>query len=128
MGAIVFVPLAQGLLTDRYVHTPAHQVVRATDRPSFDPDMVTDAVQQRLQALHRIANGRGQTLAQLALAWALREPAVASTLIGASSVAQVEENLAALDNLEFTAEELSEIDQYAVESGLDDIWRSSSEL
>jgi L-glyceraldehyde 3-phosphate reductase len=128
MGAITFVSLAQGLLADRYVNTPADEVVRATDRPTFSAEMVTEAVRERLHALHRIAKGRGQTLAQLALSWVLREPTVASTLVGASSVAQLDENLGALDNLDFTAEELSEIDRYAVESGVDDLWRSSSEL
>lgn len=128
MGAIPFVALGQGLLTDRYVTTPADQIVRATERGTFGPEMVTAAVHQRLQALAQIAQRRGQTLAQLALAWVLREPTVASTLVGASSVAQLKENLGALDNLDFTSEELSEIDQYAVESGIDDLWRSSSEL
>lgn len=128
MGAIPFVALGQGLLTDRYVNTPADQIVRATERATFGPELVTGAVHQRLQALAEIAKRRGQTLAQLALSWVLREPTVASTLVGASSVAQLKENLGALDNLDFTPEELSEIDQYAVESGIDDLWRSSSDL
>ncbi|MEZ0364567.1 aldo/keto reductase [Mycobacterium sp. pUA109] len=128
MGAITFVALAQGLLTDRYVDTPTEEIVRATDRPTFDHKLVTDTVRKRLQALQRIAKKRGQTLAQLALAWVLRDPTVASTLVGASSVAQLEENLGALDHLEFTSEELTEIDQYATESGVDDLWRSSSDL
>jgi L-glyceraldehyde 3-phosphate reductase len=88
---------------------------------------VTEAVRGRLQALARIAKQRGQTLAQLALAWVLRNPTVASTLVGASSVAQLDENLGALDNLEFTSEELNEIDEYAAESGID-LWRESSDL
>jgi L-glyceraldehyde 3-phosphate reductase len=128
MGAIVFATLAQGLLADRYVNTPADQVVRATARPSFDDAWVTDTVHERLQALAQIAKRRGQTLAQLALAWALRDPTVTSTLVGVSSVAQLQENLGALDNLDFTPEELSEIDQYAVDSGIDGLWRSSSDL
>lgn len=127
MGAIAFTALAQGLLTDRYVSRPADQVVRSTDRPSFDDELVTDTVRERLRALAGIAERRGQTLAQLALAWVLRDPTVASTLIGASSVAQLDENLGALDNLDFTAVDLEEIDRYAAESGID-LWRSSSEL
>ena len=127
MGAIAFTALAQGLLTDRYVSRPADQVVRSTDRPSFDDELVTDTVRERLRALAGIAERRGQTLAQLALAWVLRDPTVASTLIGASSVAQLDENLGALDNLDFTAVDLQEIDRYAAESGID-LWRSSSEL
>jgi L-glyceraldehyde 3-phosphate reductase len=84
-------------------------------------------VHWRLQGLAGIAEQRGQSLAQLALAWVLRDPTVASTLVGASSVAQLEENLGALDNLEFTPEELSEIDRYASDSGID-LWRESSDL
>ena len=128
MGAIAFVALGQGMLTDRYVDQPAGAIVRATERATFGPELVTDPVHERLRGLSEIAKRRGQTLAQLALAWVLRDPVVASTLVGASSVAQLEENLGALDNLDFTAEELSEIDRYAVESGIDDLWRSSSDL
>lgn len=128
MGAIAFVALAQGLLTERYVNTPADQVVRATERFTFDHQLVSETVHERLRALDRIAKRRGQTLAQLALAWALRDPAVASVLVGVSSVTQLEENLGALDNLDFTSEELTEIDQYAVDSGIDNHWRSSSDL
>ena len=106
---------------------PADEVVRATERPTFDDTVVTEQVHQRLQGLARIAQQRNQSLAQLALAWVLRDPTVASTLVGASSVAQLEENLGALDNLDFTPEELREIDGYAVESGVDR-WRTSSEL
>ncbi len=128
MGAIAFTALAQGLLTDRYIDTPAERVVRATERPTFDERLVTEAVHERLAALGRIAQRRGQTLAQLALSWVLRDPTVASALVGASSVTQLDENLGALDNLDFTAEELAEIDEYAIESGVDDMWRASSEL
>jgi L-glyceraldehyde 3-phosphate reductase len=80
-----------------------------------------------LQGLATIAERRGQSLAQLALAWVLRDPTVASALVGASSVAQLEENLGALDNLDFTPEELSEIDRYAADSGID-LWRESSDI
>jgi L-glyceraldehyde 3-phosphate reductase len=127
MGAIAFTALAQGMLTNRYADKPADEVVRATERPTFDDTVVTEQVHQRLQGLARIAQQRNQSLAQLALAWVLRDPTVASTLVGASSVAQLEENLGALDNLDFTPEELREIDGYAVESGVDR-WRTSSEL
>ena len=127
MGAIAFTALAQGLLTNRYLETPADQIDRATARPTFDDELVTEQVRAQLQGLAGIAEARGQSLAQLALAWVLRDPAVASTLVGASSVAQLEENLGALDNLDFTEAELSEIDRYAAESGID-LWRESSDL
>ncbi|MDA2890622.1 aldo/keto reductase [Mycolicibacterium sp. BiH015] len=127
MGAIAFTALAQGLLTNRYLqHSPA-DIDRATSRPSFDDELITDAVRQRLQGLAGIAERRGQSLAQLALAWVLRDPAVASTLVGASSVAQLDENLGALARLDFTHEELTEIDQYASDSGID-LWRESSDV
>lgn len=127
LGAIAFTALAQGLLTDRYVNKPAADVVRSTKRPTFDDKLVTDAVHHRLVGLAKIADRRNQTLAQLALAWVLRDNTVASTLVGASSVAQLDENLGALDRLDFTAEELHEIDEYATDSGID-LWRSSSDL
>jgi L-glyceraldehyde 3-phosphate reductase len=127
MGAIAFTALAQGLLTNRYLEKPADQIDRATARPTFDDDLVTAQVREQLQGLAQIAEQRGQSLAQLALAWVLRDPAVASTLVGASSVAQLEENLGALDNLDFTVEELDEIDRYAADSGID-LWRESSDL
>ncbi len=127
MGAIAFTALGQGLLTDRYLQRPAADVDRATARPTFDDEVVTDEVTGRLRGLAAIAERRGQTLAQLALAWVLREPVVASTLVGASSVAQLEENLGALANLDFTTEELSEINEYAMDSGID-LWRESSDV
>jgi L-glyceraldehyde 3-phosphate reductase len=127
MGAIAFTALAQGLLTDRYLEQPAGDIDRATARPTFDDGLVTEQVREKLRGLAGIAQRRGQTLAQLALAWVLREPAVSSSLVGASSVAQLDENLKALDNLDFTDEELSEIDTYAVDSGID-LWRESSDI
>ena len=127
MGAIAFTALGQGLLTDRYLQRAAGDVDRATARPTFDDDLVTDEVLEQLRGLAAIAERRGQSLAQLALAWVLRDPAVSSTLIGASSVEQLDENLGALDNLEFTADELTEIDQYASDSGID-LWRESSDV
>jgi L-glyceraldehyde 3-phosphate reductase len=127
MGAIAFTALGQGLLTDRYLERPVAEIDRATARPTFDDDVVTEEVRERLRGLAAIAQRRGQSLAQLALAWVLRDATVASTLVGASSVAQLEENLGALANLDFTPDELSEIDQYASESGID-LWRESSDL
>ena len=97
MGAIAFTALGQGLLTDRYLQQPAADIDRATARPTFDDELVTDEVRERLRGLAGIAERRGQSLAQLALAWVLRDPTVASTLVGASSVAQLEENLGALE-------------------------------
>ena len=127
MGAIAFTALAQGLLTDRYLQQPAGEIDRATARPTFDDDLVTDEVRERLRGLAGIAARRGQTLAQLALAWVLRDPAVSSTLVGASSVEQLDENLGALTNLDFSADEISDIDRYASDSGID-LWRESSDI
>jgi L-glyceraldehyde 3-phosphate reductase len=121
VGCIGFSPLAQGMLTDRYLNG-IPEGSRASERATLFPEMLTDENMARVRALNSIAESRGQKLSQLALAWALRDPRVTSLVIGASSVAQLEENLAALDNLSFSAEELKQIDQYAVESGID-LWR-----
>jgi L-glyceraldehyde 3-phosphate reductase len=126
MGAIAFTALAQGLLTAKYIDSAA-DVRRATARPTFDQRVLTDETLSRVRGLNAIARRRGQTLAQMALVWVLRDRRVASTLVGASSVEQLAENLAALDRPDFTPEELAEIDRYAVDSGVDP-WRSSSEL
>ena len=127
MGAIAFTALAQGLLTDRYATEDAANIDRATNRPTLPTSTVTDEVLAKIHGLKAIADGRGQSLAQMALAWVLRHPVVASTLIGASSVAQLDENLGALDNLDFSNAELTAIDEYATDAGVD-IWRSSSDL
>jgi L-glyceraldehyde 3-phosphate reductase len=127
IGAIAFTALGQGLLTDRYLQRPAADIERATARPTFDDDVVTEEVRERLRGLAGIADRRGQSLAQLALAWVLRDPTVASTLIGASSVGQLDENLGALANLDFTPEELTEIDRYASDSGIN-LWHVSSDI
>ena len=127
MGAIAFTALAQGLLTDRYATTDAANIDRATNRPTLPTSTVTDDVLAKIHGLKAIADGRGQSLAQMALAWVLRDPVVASTLIGASSVAQLDENLGALDNLDFSTAELTAIDEYATDAGVN-IWRSSSDL
>jgi L-glyceraldehyde 3-phosphate reductase len=127
MGAIAFTALAQGLLTDRYVEQPAGDIDRATVRPTFDDDLVTVEVRGRLRGLADVAARRGQSLAQLALAWVLRDATVASTLVGASSIAQLDENLGALENLDFTPDELNDIDRYASDAGID-LWRESSDV
>ncbi len=124
IGCIVFSPLAQGLLTDRYLSgIPADS--RASQAGSFSKDMLTGETLAKVRALNQLAQRRGQTLAQMALAWTLRDPRVTSTLVGASSVAQLEQNLGALDKLAFAPEELSELDRYATESSLN-IWAASS--
>jgi L-glyceraldehyde 3-phosphate reductase len=120
VGCIAFTALAQGLLTDRYLEgVPVDS--RAAQGKSLDPNSISDENLQRVRALDKIAKGRGQTLAQMALAWVLRDHRVTSTLIGASSIKQLEDNVAAVQRLDFSAEELAEIDEHAVESGVD-LW------
>ena len=122
-GAIAFSPLAQGLLTDRYLAgVPSGS--RAASGGSFQQELLTKANLANVRALNEIARRRGQTLAQMALAWILRDPRVASALVGASSVDQLEDNLAALENTSFTADELAEIDRFAVEGGVN-LWAPS---
>jgi L-glyceraldehyde 3-phosphate reductase len=125
VGCIVFSPLAQGMLTDKYLHG-IPEGSRATRGSTLSPSLITDEALAKIGALNEIAERRGQTLAQLAVAWTLRDPRVTSALVGASSVEQLEANVNALDNLEFTDEELAEIDRYATESGIN-IWAKSSE-
>jgi len=121
VGCIAFSVLAQGLLTDRYLKgIPSGS--RASQDGSLTHDMLNDDNLARIRALNDIALGRHQSLAQMAIAWALRDPRVTSVLIGASSVAQLEQNVTALDHLEFTADQLTAIDRYAVDSGID-LWR-----
>ena len=124
VGCIVFSPLAQGMLTDRYLDgIPADS--RAAQNGSLSRKMLSDETLERIRALNEIAARRGQSLAQLALAWVLRDERVTSALIGASSVQQLETNLAALDKLDFSDDELKEIDHYAVDAGIN-IWAASS--
>lgn len=125
VGCIAFSPLAQGLLTDRYLHgVPADS--RAARGTSLDPAMLDEVTLGHVRALDGIARDRGQSLAQLALSWVLRDERVTSALIGASSVAQLEANIAALAGPEFTADELAAIDTHAVEAGIN-LWQRSSD-
>lgn len=119
-GIIGFTALAQGLLTGKYLRG-IPEGSRAAAEKSLDESMLTDATAERLGALNAIAQARGQSLAQLALAWALRDDRVTSLVIGASRVSQLDENVAALERLDFTDDELREIDRYAIDSGVD-LW------
>jgi L-glyceraldehyde 3-phosphate reductase len=124
VGIIAFSPLGQGMLTDRYLDgIPADS--RAAKDFYLKKDFINEDNMARVKALNEIASGRGQKLASMALAWVLRDPRVTSALIGASSVAQLETNVAALDSLDFTTEELAEIDKHAVDAGIN-IWAQSS--
>jgi L-glyceraldehyde 3-phosphate reductase len=125
IGCIVFSPLAQGLLTDKYLDG-IPEGSRAAGEGTFSRELLNAETLAKVRALNEIAAGRGQGLAQLALAWTLCDERVTSTLVGASSVEQLEANVAALDRLDFTADELAEIDRYATESGIN-IWAESSE-
>jgi L-glyceraldehyde 3-phosphate reductase len=124
VGCIAFSPLAQGVLTGKYLGgVPAGS--RASLNGSLSSEQIAPATLGHVRALNEIARSRGQTLAQLALSWVLRDPRVTSALIGASSVAQLEENLAAADHTDFTDEELAAIDRDAVDAGIN-IWSASS--
>jgi L-glyceraldehyde 3-phosphate reductase len=124
VGCIVFSPLAQGLLTSRYLDgVPADSRLRAGNY--MRESMVSEENLARVRALNEIAQRRGQSLAQMAIAWVLRDPRVTSALLGASSVAQLEQNVAALDRLDFDASELEEIDRYATDTGVN-LWAPSS--
>jgi L-glyceraldehyde 3-phosphate reductase len=121
-GMIAFTALAQGLLTDKYLDgIPADARVNRPGGDSFEQRMLSEENLGRVRGLNEIARRRGQSLAQMALAWVLRDPRVTTTLIGASSPEQITENVAALANLAFSAEELAEIDTYAVEGGVN-LW------
>ena len=124
-GCIAFSPLAQGLLTTKYLDgVPAGS--RASRNGSLSQDQLTDATLTPVRALNSIAAARGQSLAQMAISWTLRDPRVTSALVGASSVAQLEENLAAAGKTTFSAEEIAAIDKNAVEAGIN-IWSASSD-
>ncbi len=125
VGIIAFSPLAQGLLTTRYLDgIPAGS--RGARQGSLRPEFLSAETLSRVRELNRIAAGRGQTLAQLALSWTLRQPSISSALIGASSVRQLEENMAAAARVSFEAEELAEIDRHAVDLDIN-LWHESSE-
>jgi L-glyceraldehyde 3-phosphate reductase len=124
VGCIVFSPLAQGMLTDRYLHG-IPDGSRASRSGSLRADMLSDENLEKIRALNRLAARRGQSLAQMAVAWTLRDPRVTSALIGASSVGQLEANVAAVDDLRFGDDELAEIDRHATEGGIN-LWASSS--
>jgi L-glyceraldehyde 3-phosphate reductase len=126
VGCIVFSPLAQGLLTDRYL-AGVPEGSRASRPGTMDRDQLNEATLAKVGALNELAGRRGQSLAQLAVAWVLRDARVTSALLGASSVAQLEANVAALDNLELSDDELAEIDRHATEAGIN-LWEESSRV
>jgi L-glyceraldehyde 3-phosphate reductase len=123
-GCIVFSPLAQGMLTDKYLDG-VPEGSRASSPGTLSQDLLTEEALARIRALNELAQRRGQTLAQMAVAWTLRDPRVTSALVGVSSVDQLEANVAALDRLDFDDDELAEIDSHAVESGIN-LWAASS--
>ncbi|MDZ7706339.1 MAG: L-glyceraldehyde 3-phosphate reductase [Trueperaceae bacterium] len=125
VGSIVFSPLAQGLLTSKYLGGVPEDA-RVNYAPSFKRDFLNEDTLSKVRALNEMAQDRGQSLAQMAIAWVLRDPRVTSALIGASSVDQLRENVAALDRLDFADDELATIERYATDSGIN-IWAQSSE-
>jgi L-glyceraldehyde 3-phosphate reductase len=125
VGAIVFSPLAQGMLTDKYLEGIPEGSRASLDR-SLSPDMISDQNLAHVRALNELARDRGQSLAQMAIAWTLRDPRVTSSLIGASSVRQLEDSLGALRGLEFSDDELAAIDRHAVDAGIN-LWKTSSD-
>jgi L-glyceraldehyde 3-phosphate reductase len=124
VGCIGFSPLAQGMLTDKYL-AGIPEGSRATRHGSLSPDLLTEQALEQIRALNGIAKGRGQSLAQMAVAWTLRDPRMTSTLVGASSVAQLEDTLGALKRLDFSGDELTEIDRYATDGNIN-LWSRSS--
>ena len=124
IGCIVFSPLAQGMLTDKYLDGIPEGSRASREQQSLSPDLLTDGDAREDPRAERDRAGAGQSLAQMALAWMLRDARVTSALVGASSVEQLEANVAALDHLDFT-DELAEIDRYATDSGIN-LWASSS--
>ncbi|WP_236974046.1 L-glyceraldehyde 3-phosphate reductase [Membranihabitans maritimus] len=127
VGSIVFSPLAQGMLTDKYLGGVPETSRAGKDKPSFRPDFLNDQNLENIRALNEIAKKRGQSLAQMAIAWVLKKGRVTSALIGASKPEQVEDCIGALDNLNFSENELKEIDQYAKDGAIN-IWAQSAEL
>lgn len=127
VGCIGFSPLAQGLLTDRYITGAVPSGSRASQNGSLSPDMLGEDNLAKIRALSGIAHRRGQTLAQLALSWALRDERMSSVLIGVSSLEQLDENVQALQRAEFSDEELIEIDKYATEGGIN-LWPAKGDV
>ena len=125
VGCIAFSPLAQGMLTNKYLGG-IPEGSRAAQGKSLDPSLLTETSLKHIRELDRMASARGQSLAQMALAWALRDDRVTSVLIGASSVEQLDDSLDAVRNLGFTDEELAEIDEHAVDAGIN-LWKTSSD-
>ena len=125
IGCIAFSPLAQGMLTSKYL-AGIPKGSRASWPSSLSPHLITDEALENIRALNDLAAARGQTLAQMAIAWVLRDERVTSALVGASSVEQLEDNIAAVDRLGFTDAELAEIDRYAIDGAIN-IWAASSE-
>ena len=121
-GCIAFSPLAQGMLTSKYLDG-VPEGSRASQDKSLSTDLLTEEALGHVRALDGIAEKRGQSLAQMALAWALRDPRVTSVLVGASSVGQLEQNVGALGRLDFSDDELAAIEQHAVDSGID-LWEA----
>jgi L-glyceraldehyde 3-phosphate reductase len=125
VGSITFSPLAQGMLTTKYLDgIPSDS--RAAEGVFLREQMITEDTLNHIRALNELAQGRGQSLAQMAIAWTLRDPRVTSSLIGARTVEQLEDSLGALDNLEFSEDELARIDEHAVDAGIN-IWQQSSD-
>jgi len=124
IGCIAFSPLAQGMLTDRYLHG-IPEGSRASENSSLSPDLLGDEAMEKVRALNDVAAARGQSLAQMAIAWVLRDARVTSALVGASSVEQLEANLGAVERLGFSDDELAEIDRHATDAGVN-IWARSS--
>jgi L-glyceraldehyde 3-phosphate reductase len=124
MGCIAFTPLAQGMLTNKYL-AGVPEDSRAAAGKSLPGKFLGNETIERLKALDGIARQRGQSLAQMAIAWVLRDPRMTSALIGASRVEQIEDCVAALDHLDFSAEELAAIDRHAIDSGVN-LWAASS--
>jgi L-glyceraldehyde 3-phosphate reductase len=125
VGCIAFSPLAQGMLTSKYLGG-IPEGSRASRESSLSPDLLSDKNLEHVRALNVMAEQRGQTLAQMALAWALRDERVTSVIVGASSVAQLDDNLGALDTLHFDDAELTRIDEHAVDAGIN-LWARSGE-
>lgn len=126
VGCITFSPLAQGMLSDKYLNDIPASSRAAKEGTALRTELLTQENLENIRSLHRIAERRGQSLAQMALAWNLNHPQTTSVLIGASSVEQIEENVAVLEKRDFSADELQEIDKYALEGKLN-LWAASSE-